>query len=152
MSLTEHQKKLVQDSFLKVEPIADQAAQIFYQQLFAYDPTLRPLFKGDMNAQGKKLMATLKIAVKGLDDLDHLLPVIENLARKHVQYGVKVEDYTPVGNALLFALKQGLGDAFTPELREAWVKVYKTLADVMRAAAYPSFKPESFRNNKTYYH
>ena len=131
MAITSTQKKLVQASFEQVEPIADQAAEIFYAKLFEFDPKLRSMFKGDMKDQGKKLMSTLKIAVKSLDNLDALVPVIQNLAAKHIDYGVTVDDYTPVGNALIYTLKTGLGDAFTPELRSAWIEVYTTLANVI---------------------
>ncbi|KZX72940.1 hemin receptor [Oleiphilus sp. HI0009] len=118
-----HRKKSVQESFAKVEPIADAAAEIFYGKLFQYDHSLQPLFKGDMTEQGKKLMSTLKIAVKSLDDLDALVPVLENLAIKHIEYGVKIDDYTPVGNALINTLAEGLGDDFSPECKAAWVEV-----------------------------
>jgi hemoglobin-like flavoprotein len=152
MSLTPRQKSLIQDSFAKVEPIADQAAEIFYNKLFEYDPGLKPLFKSDIKSQGRKLMAALKVAVKGLDDLDKLVPVLHQIAGTHVKYGVKVDDYTPVGNALIFALKTGLGPAFTSELKDAWVAVYKLMADVMRAHAYPGFDPSSYTNTRRYNH
>ena len=96
-------------------PIKEEAAAIFYKKLFEYDPSLKALFKGNMASQGNKLMATLGLAVKGLNDLEKLVPVLENLAKKHLEYGVKVEGYTPVGNALRFTWKQGLGSEFTPE-------------------------------------
>ena len=152
MAITEQQKKLVQASFKKVEPISDQAAEIFYNKLFEFDPSLRRMFKSDLSEQGKKLMATLKIAVKSLDDLNALVPVLQNLAAKHIDYGVSVEDYTPVGNSLIFALKTGLGDEFTPELKEAWIEVYTTIANVMRSHAYPNFDPNTFVNTKHYNH
>ncbi len=107
--LSAYQKQLVQNSFKKVAPIADDAAAIFYAKLFEYDPKLKTLFKSDLRSQGKKLMMTLGIAVKGLDNLDELVPVLEQLARKHIDYGVSVDDYTPVGNALLYTLKQAWG-------------------------------------------
>jgi hemoglobin-like flavoprotein len=150
MAITATQKELVQASFTKVEPIADQAAEIFYAKLFEFDPKLRNMFKGDMKDQGKKLMSTLKIAVKSLDNLDALVPVVQNLAAKHIDYGVTVDDYTPVGNALIYTLKTGLGDEFTPELREAWVEVYTTLANVMRQHAYPDFNPTTYKNTQHY--
>ncbi len=150
MSLTAHQKNLIQDSFAKVEPIAEQAAEIFYNKLFEFDPALKPLFKGDIKSQGRKLMAALKLAVRGLDDLDSLVPVLQNMAAKHVEYGVKVDDYTPVGNALIHTLKTGLGPAFTPELKDAWVEVYQVMATVMRSHAYPDFNPDQYHNTKTY--
>lgn len=150
MAITERQKQLVKSSFAKVEPIADTAAEIFYAQLFKYDPSLKALFKSDMTSQGRKLMAALKLAVASLDNLEKLVPVLEKMAVTHVDYGVKVEDYTPVGNALLYALKQGLGDELTPELRKAWADTYKVMATVMRQAAYPNYNPDTYKNTKYY--
>jgi len=148
--ITERQKTLVQNSFALVEPIADQAADIFYNKLFEYDPTLKPLFKGDIKQQGKKLMATLKVAVASLNNLDKLVPVLQQLAVKHLDYGVKVDDYTPVGNALLYTLKTGLGDACTPEVKQAWLDTFKVIATVMRQAAYPDYDPATYKNRKRY--
>ena len=132
MSITARQISIVQDSFRQVEPIAEQAADIFYTTLFEYDPALKPLFKTDIKAQGKKLMMTLKVAVNGLNDLNKLVHVLHQLAERHVGYGIKAADFTPVGNALLHTLKTGLGDAFTSELREAWVQVIHLVATTMK--------------------
>ncbi|WP_295894305.1 globin family protein [uncultured Vibrio sp.] len=150
MSITAIEKKLIQDSFAKVAPIADKAAEIFYGKLFEYDPALKRLFKGDMKSQGRKLMNTLGVAVKGLDDLESLVPVLQSIAVKHVTYGVKVDDYTPVGNALLYALKTGLGSDFDTQTRNAWVKIYSTIATVMRSAAYPNYDPNTYKNRRQY--
>ncbi|GAA5316719.1 MAG: globin family protein [Candidatus Pelagadaptatus aseana] len=136
MTITPRQIQLIQESFKQVEPIADQAAEIFYNKLFEYDPALRPLFKSDLKDQGRKLMTTLKVAVNGLNDLDKLVVVLQQLAERHVGYGVKPEDYTPVGNALLFTLKTGLGPSWNPELRQAWVDVFRLMATVMKKHAY----------------
>ncbi len=150
MTITARQKMLVQQSFEKVLPIADTAADIFYKKLFEYDPALKALFKKPMVEQGKVLMATLKVAVKSLDDIDGLVGVLQKLAERHKGYGVKIDDYTPVGNALLYTLKTGLGDAFTPELKQAWIAVYKTIADVMRSHAYSSFDASTYKNTRHY--
>lgn len=127
---------LVQDSFKKVAPIAAQAAEIFYARLFEIAPNVKPYFKGDMDEQGMKLMTTLGVVVNGLRDLDKIVPVAEQLAIKHVEYGVKAEDYEPVGAALLHTLKTGLGDDFDAETEAAWTTAYTTLAGVMTSAAY----------------
>ena len=132
MPITKQQITLVQNSFAKVEPIAEQAADIFYSTLFEYDPSLKPLFKSDIKAQGRKLMATLKVATAGLNDLDSLVPVLHKLAERHVNYGVKAADFTPVGNALLHTLQTGLGDEFTAEVRQAWVDVFRLIATTMK--------------------
>lgn len=129
---------LVQDSFAKVVPIKDAAAEIFYSDLFATAPQVKPYFAhSDMKEQGAKLMATLGVVVNGLRDLDKIVPVAQTLAIKHVDYGVKAADYDAVGASLLRTLEQGLGEAFTPEVKDAWIGAYTTLADVMKDAAYP---------------
>lgn len=102
---------------------------------FELDPSLAPLFKGDIGAQGKKLMQVLGYAVGKLDALDELVPALAALGRKHVGYGVRERHYATVGAALLWTLAQGLGAAFTPEVEAAWTTVYGVLASTMKAAA-----------------
>jgi hemoglobin-like flavoprotein len=128
-------KLLVQKSFETVLTIEEAAAALFYGRLFELDPSLRPLFKGDLKEQGKKLMATLKVCVLGLDRLDQLLPAVQSLGRRHVGYGVTDAHYDTVAAALLWTLEKGLGDQFTPECRAAWTEVYLLLASVMKEAA-----------------
>jgi nitric oxide dioxygenase len=107
-----------------------------YGRLFEIAPEVRPLFKGDMTEQGRKLMATLAVVVGGLKDLDAIALAAQALAVKHVAYGVRAEHYTPVGEALIWTLEQGLGEAFDAPTREAWVAAYGTLSGVMIAEAY----------------
>lgn len=126
--------KHVRDSFALVAPVADEAAAAFYQRLFELDPSLKPLFKGNMEEQGRKLMAMLTLAVRSLDDLPKLVPALENLAIRHVDYGVQNSDYQTVGAALLSTLQTKLGDHFTDDVREAWTNVYGTVATVMTGA------------------
>lgn len=133
--LTEAQKTMVKDTWASVVPISDKAAELFYGKLFEMDPAVKPLFKGDMSEQGKKLMKTITLAVNSLDQLDQLVPIVQELGKRHVGYGVKPEHYTTVGGALLWALEQGLGSAFTPPVKEAWSLTYQTLAGVMIEAA-----------------
>jgi hemoglobin-like flavoprotein len=130
--MTPRQKELVRDSFALVEPIADAAATIFYDRLFALDPNLRRLFAAtDMAAQRKNLMQTLTVVVRGIDRLDNLVPAVEALGRRHAGYGVRAEDFETVGAALLDTLEVGLGEAFTTETRDAWLAAYGILASVM---------------------
>jgi hemoglobin-like flavoprotein len=133
--MTPEQKTLVQESFKSVAPIADTAAKLFYQKLFELDPELEPLFKGDMEEQGKKLMKMIATAVNGLDRLEEIVPAVQDLGVRHVGYGVKDKDYDTVGEALIWTLQQGLGDSFTPEVQEAWIAVYGVLSDTMKSAA-----------------
>ncbi len=114
--ISQAQKRLVQTTFAKVEPIAEAAAELFYDKLFELDPGLKALFKG-------------------LDDLEKLVPVVQDLGRRHAGYGVQGAHYGTVAEALLWALEQGLKDDFTPEVKEAWTAVYALLAETMVEAA-----------------
>ena len=133
--MTPDNQTLVRDSFAKVVPIAPQAAALFYDRLFTLDPSLRPLFKGDMAEQGRKLMAMIGMAVANLNRLDTILPAVQDLGRQHATYGVQPAHYDTVGSALLWTLGQGLGDAFTPAVEAAWTEAYTVLATVMKDAA-----------------
>ncbi len=129
------QKKLIQDTWAQVVPIADQAAAIFYQRLFEIDPSTRPLFNTtDMTQQRKKLLQILGVAVSSLDNLGALSKTVEDLGRRHAGYGVKDAHYDSVGVALLWTLEQGLGKAWTPEAAAAWKEVYGMLSSIMRNA------------------
>jgi nitric oxide dioxygenase len=132
--MTPEQIANVRDSFGKVAPIADQAAALFYGRLFEIAPETRALFKSDISEQGRKLMATLAVVVRGLDDLPSLMPAVTRLAERHAGYGVAAVHYAPVGAALLWTLEQGLGEGFTPEVKDAWTTAYGTLSGVMIAA------------------
>jgi hemoglobin-like flavoprotein len=135
--VTPQQTGLVQDSFKSVVPIAATAAELFYGRLFEIAPGVRPLFEGvDMKDQGRKLMTTLGVVVSGLTNLDAIVPVAKTLAIKHVDYGVKAEHYTVVGQALVWTLEKGLGNAFTNDVRSAWIEAYNLLSGVMTEAAY----------------
>jgi hemoglobin-like flavoprotein len=133
--LTAAQKTLVQETFAIIVPIADDAAQLFYQRLFQIDPSLERMFKGDMAEQRRKLTQMLTAAVKGLDRLDQLVPVVQDLGRRHAGYGVAEQHYDTVGAALLWTLEKGLGRAFTPAAKDAWTAVYGLLATTMKEAA-----------------
>ena len=133
--LTAAQKTLVQDSFATIATIADDAAVLFYQRLFELDPSLRPMFRGDMAEQRKKLMQMITGAVKGLDRLEQLVPVVQDLGRRHAHYGVAESHYDTVGAALLWTLEMGLGKTFTAEMKEAWTAVYVLLSTTMKDAA-----------------
>jgi hemoglobin-like flavoprotein len=133
--MTPEQKVLVQNSFEQVLPIADVAAELFYGRLFELDPSLRPLFRGDMKEQGRALMSMIKVAVAGLDNLEKIVPAVQSLGRRHATYGVTDGHYDTVAAALLWTLEQGLGEAFTPEVKGAWVEVYTILATTMKDAA-----------------
>jgi hemoglobin-like flavoprotein len=134
--MTPDQIKAIQASFAKVAPISEQAAALFYGRLFEIAPSLKPLFRGDMQEQGRKLMATLAVVVKGLSNLETILPAASALAKRHVGYGVTAANYAPVGEALLWTLERGLGAQWTPELAAAWTAAYGVLSEFMIGEAY----------------
>jgi len=129
------QIELVKASWAKVAPIAEQAAELFYGKLFELNPTFKSLFKTDMKEQGRKLMAMLNTAVNSLDKIETIVPVVQDMGRRHVAYGVKDEDYDTVGAALLWTLEQGLGEGFTTEVKNAWADTYTLVATTMKTAA-----------------
>ena len=133
--MTKRQTELVQSSFQLVQPILEPAAMMFYDRLFELDPSLRALFRTSREEQGRHLAQALTFVVKGLDRPDHILATVEPLGRRHAGYGVRDEHYTAGGDALLWTLEQGLGDAFTPEVRDAWSAAYGWLAYRMQRAA-----------------
>jgi len=134
--MTPQQIEMVQQSFAKVVPIADQAAVLFYDRLFEIAPDVKPMFHGDMAEQRRKLMSVLGVVVTGLSRLETVLPAASALAKKHVTYGVKDEHYPIVGSALLWTLEKGLGEAWNPELADAWTTAYGTLSGYMISEAH----------------
>jgi hemoglobin-like flavoprotein len=134
--MTPEQVQLVQESFSKVAPIADQAAVMFYDRLFETAPQVKAMFPTDMTEQRKKLMATLAVVVNGLSNLESILPAASALAARHVTYGAKAEHYPVVGSALLWTLEKGLGEAWTADVAGAWTAAYGTLSGFMISEAY----------------
>lgn len=132
--LSESEISLVQGDWAKAQPIAEQAATLFYDRLFALDPSLRSMFKSDFAEQKRKLLNMLSLAVAGLSDLSSLVPALRSLGERHVHYGVTPEHYDTVGAALLWTLGQGLGAGFDDVHAAAWAKTYGILAEVMKAA------------------
>ena len=133
--MSPEQIQLVRTSFAAVAPIADHAGLMFYDRLFAIDPSLRPLFKDDITEQSRTLMKMIGVAIGGLDKLDTIVPAVQALGVRHAGYGVTSTHYDTVGTALLWTLGQGLGDDFTSEVEDAWVAAYALLATTMQTAA-----------------
>ena len=122
---------LVQASWAQVVPIADTAGRLFYTNLFEAEPSLRALFKGDIDQQAGKLVQMISVAVSKLDEPDVLVPALTQLGTRHIGYGVLPTHYDAVGSALLKTLEQGLGPAFTPDVKDAWTSVYGVMTQVM---------------------
>jgi hemoglobin-like flavoprotein len=132
--MTSEQIEIVQSTWREIAPMRSDAATLFYGKLFDLDPSLRPLFRSDIDHQGRKFMSMIAMAVGALPQIETLMPAVQELGRRHAKYGVKAADYETVGAALLWTLEKGLGSAFTAEVRRAWAEAYATLASVMKAA------------------
>ena len=134
--MNSRQIELVQESFSKVQPIAVEAARLFYKRLFELDPSLRPMFRGDIEEQGRKLMQIMGVAVGSLRQWDKIRPAVEAMGQRHAGYGVRDEHYGTVAAALLWTLEQGLGkENFTDEVQDAWVAMYVMVSEAMQCGA-----------------
>ena len=133
--MTPTQIEQVQTSWKIIVPHMEVLASLFYFRLFELEPSLKPLFKRDIQTQTHKLVAMLDTAVQNLHQVEKILPAVQALGRRHVGYGAKPEHYGIVAEALLWTLEQGLGDDFTEEVEQAWTVAYTLLATVMQEAA-----------------
>jgi hemoglobin-like flavoprotein len=131
--MTPRQIALVQESWKLVQPIADKAAELFYNRLFSLEPSVRRLFTGDMTEQGRKLMSMISVAVNSLARLQSIAPAVQALGRRHAGYGVQKHHYAVVEAALIWTLAQGLNEKFTHETEEAWRTAYRVLANTMQS-------------------
>lgn len=127
---------LVQETFRQIEPLAQETGDLLYARLFEMDPAIKPLFKGDLKKQSLMLMTVIGLAVRGLDRQEAIATSIQSLGNRHHGYGVMAADYNTFGAALIWALQQSMGDAFTPEVKDAWVKAYDTLSAAMKASTH----------------
>jgi hemoglobin-like flavoprotein len=107
--MTPTQIALVQQSFRRIAPHSETAAALFYQNLFDFEPSLRPMFGGDLKVQGRKLMSMLATIVAVLERPDQLIPTVQALGARHAGYGVEPEHYDTVAAALLRRWSRGLG-------------------------------------------
>ncbi len=133
--MNDHTIQLVRESYDLVEPIAPQAAAMFYQHLFAVDPSVRPLFRGDMVVQGERLMDMFSKVIGLLGEPELLIPRLQDLGQRHAAYGARESHYDSARVALLLTLREGLGVAYNEEVEEAWLEVYGEVADTMKEAA-----------------
>lgn len=135
--LTADQIHRLRKSFIHVERQSHVAALVFYQRLFELDPTLRALFKTDIELQAQKLLDMLAAALSLLERPGELTSTLEDLGARHAGYGVKEEHYATVGTALLAMLESVLTKEFTPETRLAWTDLYALIAgNMLRGAAH----------------
>lgn len=131
-------ERLIRESWAALVPIRTKAAEQFYIRLFEIDPTARELFAGrPMHVQQEKFLHTVDMLVQMLDYPPQIIEEFQALAKRHVGYGVLVEHYEPVGNALLWAMAHELGERWTPDVERAWTELYTFIAGIMKRAAAP---------------
>lgn len=142
--LNDAEKNIILSSWRLVVPIAETAADLFYRRLFELKPSYQQLFKGDLAAQKRKLIAMLAFIVRSLDwpesawrqdvaEEDDLFLVVLALGRRHSElYAIPDAAYATVGEALLWTLDYGLGKKFDEPARAAWTKVYTLVATAMK--------------------
>jgi hemoglobin-like flavoprotein len=133
--MTQEQIDLIRRSFDAIWPVRRNLANLFYSRFFELAPDAKPLFPSDMERQHLKLMDMIAAIVGALDKGELFHSLISHTGRHHAQFGVKSSHFVAFGNALIWGLEQQFGDAFTPELKEAWVTLYDAVqSEMMRAA------------------
>lgn len=131
--MTPKQARLIRETWNVIVPNADAVARQFYKNLFEIDPTAASLFSGtDMDRQHTLLIRALCQVIENVDKPDLLVPVLKELGRRHVDYGVEAHHYASVGSALIATLEQGLGCAFTEPIRSAWTAAYSFISGTMQ--------------------
>ena len=133
--MTPEQKQLIRESFPAIREMAGPVSLLFYGRLFALEPALRPMFRQDIELQGRKLMDMLTAVVDNLDQFEGLAPTLRALGQKHAGYGVRPEHYETVARALMWALGQALDTQFYPELRSAWLAIIEAVSLSMKKGA-----------------
>lgn len=129
--MTPDQISLIRSSFARAQYDGDALGTLFYERLFTIAPQLKPLFKGDIKVQGRKLMDTLAVAVSALRDMPKLTATLQDLGHRHRAYGVQPAHYAKVGEALIWTLERGLGAAFDAPTRAAWLHLYGVVCATM---------------------
>jgi nitric oxide dioxygenase len=132
--MTRNQIQLVKSSFQAITPQRNRLAGIFFAQLFVREPSLRSVFKGDLRAQGIELFDGLAAIVDSLDRLYPIVPALEWLAVQGGRRGVGERHYREIGEAMLAAFRDGLGDAYTAEIEQAWDSAIDRVCAVMVGA------------------
>ena len=120
ISLTTSQKRLIRDSFCKLDPALDLVGQLFFVKLYRHDPGFCARFGGSAETQGRKFMAAMKLAVISLKHDDGLAPILQLLGVRHRQMGIKLRDYRTMTKALIWTFDRSLEDKFTPKTKDAW--------------------------------
>jgi hemoglobin-like flavoprotein len=135
--MTPEQVDLVRHSFDAMWPIRRKLAETFYTRFFELAPDAKRLFPGDMERQHLKLMDSIAAIVGALDKRDLFQSIISHTGRQHAQFGARATHFVAFGDALIWGLETQFGAAFTPQLKEAWIALYRDVASEMLRVAQP---------------
>lgn len=119
---------LIKNSWSFVAKHPQESGELFYQKLFELDPSLRPLFNGNIDHQAGKLIKMLTYIILNLQNLDDLSGEIQQLAARHANYGAQARHLITVGQALLYSLEHVNGSRWDHETSRAWQEVYILLS------------------------
>lgn len=137
--MTPDAERLIRETWPRVAARGAEAAELFYDRLFAIAPDARALFAHvEMRHQGRKFIAMMERIVAALDQAPVLVADVAALARRHSSYGAEPGHYASVGAALVWTIEQMLGADATPEISAAWREAYTLVAAVMGRAGRPS--------------
>lgn len=126
----------LEESFDLVAPQGDELMRKFYDRLFEVAPSVQPLFADvDMDRQRQALLNMLVVLRESLRDLDDIVPDLEDLGARHVEYGARPEHYPVVGEVLIGSMADIAGDAWKPGYTAAWQEAYGVVQDVMVSGA-----------------
>lgn len=132
------QVMLVQSSWRRIAAGAS-FGRLLYRRLFELDPSLRGLFRSDMEEQAEKITRMMGVVVDGLGKPSTLIPVLSSLGHRHAIYGVQPKHYDTMGAAMLWALQRSLGDDYTDDDGDAWSTAYQFITHVMQHAPDEAF-------------
>jgi len=135
LRMTREETALVRESFESLRPIPRGVGRSFYERLFDLDPSLRALFKGDLDAQGAMFVSALGLAVAGIDDAHGGDRPLRDLGERHAPYGLTDAHYATFREALVKTLRDQLGASFSDAHAAAWRAAFDRIGLVMRDAA-----------------
>lgn len=136
MALSDDEIDSLQESLVYLQERKHLAASLFYENLFAIDPSLRPLFDDDLTEQSNKALFAFGAVVAQIHDIDLCREMTSGLARRHVGYGVTPEHYPKVGKAVILTVSMVMEEAMTPQIETAWQKAYDAVSSAMIETAY----------------
>ncbi|MFA5011712.1 MAG: globin domain-containing protein [Ignavibacteria bacterium] len=131
--LSKEDIKLIQDSFGKLSDKYQETGDILYKHLFETSPEVTKIFKGDMSEQARTFMRMIKTVVEGLNNIHIIMPAIQSMGSRHVDYGVAPEQYSNFKKSLMFAFDKVLGKDFDEKTKDAWSRLYDVLQDLMKS-------------------